>query len=272
MKKKIGIVLALIAIVTITIATYSYLNRKNNGNNITSQNKEEEISIEKEEIKDLLIYIQNDKFYKYDDDYLINIYYSNKKNSVDEIPNYNKIDFSIVSYYLNSGNDICQVKNKEITSEEVELYVKKVYGPDVLYEEVEEGTVFNFEDGKYLLKNTICDEESPLLEDNVKTIIIKALKNDNEIKIYQKMAYIFKRTRTNEDQSKQEYYTFLTGFDVSGIPVYSDVPLEEVDLKNINTDDFNTYIYTFKKASDGKYYFSSVEPAASNKPQRLYEE
>lgn len=78
MKKKIGIFLVLIAIIVISVTTYSYLANKDSKNTI-NQNDEEEISLKSEELKDLLKYIQNDKIYKYDSDYLINIYYSNQK-------------------------------------------------------------------------------------------------------------------------------------------------------------------------------------------------
>lgn len=271
MKKKIGIFLVLIAIIVISVTTYSYLANKD-GKNAINQNDEEEISLKSEELKDLLKYIQNDKIYKYDSDYLINIYYSDQKTNINEMPNHNKINFAIAMHYLDSNTDICQLKNVELTSEEVASYIKEVYGPDVIYEEVEEGNLFNFKDGKYTLKLTNCDEDDNLFEDDIKTVVTKATKKESEIKVYQKMAYIFKRTRINEDQSKTEYYTFLTGFDVSGIPVYSDVPLEDVDSKDITIDDFNTYIFTFKKESDSKYYFYSVEPSSSNKPQKLYEE
>ena len=143
--------------------------------------------------------------------------------------------------------------------------IKELYGPDLIYQVPSFGVEFTYENEKFKIHNNNCDNENYIeSNDFILTNIIKKDMTEEEITFYQKIAYVSEVIFTDENNSVKTYYSFYKDFD-SDKPVYEKIEVSDVLNQDITSDKFSTYIFKFKKASDGKYYFYSSEPLQNDK-------
>ena len=102
MKNKNWLFFVILAFVLFVAAIIVYITKNNNGNNdVPNDNK---VNVSEQELALMQDIISNNDLYKYAGSYVHNVYYANKKVSVNEISNYEFIDFAI---------EYNRMKNKE---------------------------------------------------------------------------------------------------------------------------------------------------------------
>ena len=93
MKNKKGLFFVILAFVLFAAVIIIYINKNNNVNSdVPNDNK---VNVSEEELELMQDIISNNDLYKYAGSYVRNVYYANKEISVNEISNYEFIDFAI---------------------------------------------------------------------------------------------------------------------------------------------------------------------------------
>lgn len=152
----------------------------------------------------------------------INIYYTDKKVTSQDIDNLTAYKIAMLQVYYDKNINI--FKNiREVSADEIELKVKETFGKDYKFEHKTYTSCPNFtydvNNKKYVPNNTPCGTEGG--PDNIKRIV-KALKKDNNIEIYvrvlflgdmeeNKLVYYEDYNKTKRVEQVNEYYgdTFL---------------------------------------------------------------
>lgn len=263
MKNKNWLFFVILAFVLFAVAIIVYITKNNNGNNDVPNDNE--VNVSEQELALMQDIISNNDLYKYAGSYVRNIYYNNKKTSVNEIPNYEFIDFAIEYNRMKNKEKVCNTSTEEKNVEEINQLIKELYGPDLIYQVPASGVEFTYENEKFKIHNNSCDDGNYVeSNDFILTNIIKKNMTEEEITFYQKIAYVSEVIFTDEDNSVKTYYSFYKDFD-SDKPVYEKIEVSAIFNQDITSDKFSTYVFKFKKASDGKYYFYSSEPLQDDK-------
>lgn len=263
MKNKKGLFFVILAFVLFAAVIIIYINKNNNVNSdVPNDNK---VNVSEEELELMQDIISNNDLYKYAGSYVRNVYYANKEISVNEISNYEFIDFAIEYNRMKNKEKVCNTSTEEKPVEEIKQMIKELYGPDLIYQVPSFGVEFTYENEKFKIHNNNCDNENYIeSNDFILTNIIKKDMTEEEITFYQKIAYVSEVIFTDENNSVKTYYSFYKDFD-SDKPVYEKIEVSAIFNQDITSDKFSTYIFKFKKASDGKYYFYSSEPLQNDK-------
>ena len=263
MKNKKGLFFVILAFVLFATAIVIHITKNNNDNSdVPNDNK---VNVSEQELAFMQDIISNNDLYKYAGSYVRNVYYANKKTSVNEISNYEFIDFAIEYNRMKSKEKVCNTSTEEKNVEEINQMIKELYGPDLIYQVPASGVEFTYENEKIKIHNNNCDNGNYIeSNDFILTNIIKKDMTEEEITFYQKIAYVSEVIFTDEDSSVKTYYSFYKNFD-SDKPVYEKIEVSDVLNQDITSDKFSTYVFKFKKASDGKYYFYSSEPLQNDK-------
>ena len=278
-RKSKGLIITLIIIIAVLLGVIGYfVYDKYLTDNTTVENntkgdkntvKGEELSLSNDVVVELekkLASIHNycivyDYFYTGNDVYTSTI---SNDDKIDSVINYldlyssykdSKL-FNNAYYYVLSDETVTNIKET----------IKDLFGKD---QEFNPGTSYTsssaiiYVDGKYLLAQNGCGFEG----NRALSFTDKAIKTDDEIKIYKVVGYYFPTGYNEAAKNKSILTTDKDGNNIiaskTSNKTATDWMTTEWDyfteqLKN-NADQFDSYVFTFKLDSTGNYYFYSSE-------------
>ena len=201
MKNKKGLFFVILAFVLFAAVIIIYINKNNNVNSdVPNDNK---VNVSEEELELMQDIISNNDLYKYAGSYVRNVYYANKEISVNEISNYEFIDFAIEYNRMKNKEKVCNTSTEEKPVEEIKQMIKELYGPDLIYQVPSFGVEFTYENEKFKIHNNNCDNENYIeSNDFILTNIIKKDMTEEEITFYQKIAYVSEVIFTDENNQE----------------------------------------------------------------------
>lgn len=287
----IFIITAIILIIA-GICCYNVLNENNESKevttnaNVTNVEVAEEMSLDDETVQTLYSYVNGaqSSLYKYetvnkstiDNDLVLKMAYNYLANTNENLYKHEEgyVSEGIGTYtgdYIEKdliAEGANTVFGKEINYQDEEFYIKDETMMQSKHSEYEsEKLSYNSEKENYELIS--FDSESYT---DVKEIVEKALKYNDKIEIYVKPIFWYCDMANEINTTDLDHvYTYLyESFDydnfefVNEIGILKDEDIEEIKeedlISEINSDELNTYKYTFElDESTGNYYFSSFE-------------
>lgn len=146
---------------------------------------------------------------------------------------------------------------------------KAFWGPDIEYksgdfiegESFPCGTPYKYDEkSKAYWGSNACGGDGP---GGIRSLVTKVEKNDNQINVYISAAKLFSESDLDSESNSENEYIFdasATGYTKDDYIWYGNI--DNIDLafkKLVESKKLNTYKFTFKKQSDGKYYVYSGE-------------
>lgn len=168
---------------------------------------------------------------------------------------------AVIGLYGLIQNQTVKKNTISFTRDEVIESIRGILGPTVIYNDVQNISVefmqFKYENGQYIgVKKEVNAPTSEIL-----TNTIQSTKENNEITITVKMAYVLPDTQL-EHPSYLLYNQISIPY-IDGISPISNIYVPSFDTKNIDIrpyyDELYTYKFTFTLHRDGNYYFASVK-------------
>lgn len=264
-----SLIAALIVIIFLLSLTVGYFMYNNYylKDNTKETNKEEELSLNDARVIDIenkidSLSYKNSYFYEGEKINSSDINYSSKIAITIKFLN---IDFS------NSETEIYDVGNNnsltgyKLTDENIEIItenLKNIFGPDEKFiaELTKSDCNIGIKDNDYIVEGDCEYEPSYVTLDTLQ----KAIKNDNDIKVYKKIGYIL------YSDFHPEIKGSVLSTDTKGKNTIAQINDNNSYLNSRefykekmeeNIDEFDTYIFTFKLDEKGNYYFYSSEKA-----------
>ena len=208
---------------------------------------EEEIDPENKKVVELMTLIQGKdqlKKHSYKPEYLDSFYYKTT-NGIKMKNVENDILLKMLWFNLKDSKDKTEIEGGfTVSVDTFKSMYKKLFGESIEFSKNTTSTTanaclkvnYNTKNDNYEFFNT-CKESS---KTEVLPVIVKAVKSDKEIRIYQKVAVI----NNNNLYKDLDLRTRITN-------QFQEDRIKEYPL--------NTYIFTFKVNSKGEYYFYKVE-------------
>jgi hypothetical protein len=261
MKNFLIIVLMVVIVIVTGCGVYYQIDRFNKKDETKevkpkTEEKVEELDVDSEEVTKIMrnMNLVNDISKILAGDYEVGYFYLKDSYKETEIDNAIKLIIAL------NNTDLSQLstENDEITlnADEVKTTIKKIFGPNFTYTDVErlEGCnliTFDSQNNNYNIKKLKCNKNDT---STYKTKIMHAKKYNDRIEIEEKAIYINSQLLDDGNTVYNIYKQNKKDMIAEGVKLNIDSK-EEYEKYFENTD---TYKYIFK-IEDGNYYFESVE-------------
>lgn len=260
-----SLVAAVVILIILVLALGGYIvyDKILSTDNINKEDKREETKDENKEldVNSNIVKELDKKYLITGDFYPVDIYYLEDTVNVEKMSNQEKVDYLarigfVKEGTVNQGNSI-----ETISEEEYNAGYKKLYGPDQkiiqLKEEEANCLIYWFDSTNHMYKRSQGCGYGP--GPSHQKYIASASKEGEYISINIK-AYYDLSSKTDDSIPVGEKYIipYNNDFDTSN----RNMPVDSFDEKEVNSeygDYLETHKITFKKASDGEYYFYSTE-------------
>lgn len=228
-----------------------------NETNITNVQKTEELDINSELVQKLYNYILKDN------DCVETIAYQSQKITIENLENQVKI----MTIFENIDNSVANSTRKEtldygavlthyyFKEETIENKAREIFGNDIV---ITHESISNlksmydvaYNNGTYEKTDILQGGGGFLWEDSTEKLI-RAEKNGDEIYLYDKYIHVVR------DENNYNINNVYNASDRK-VLLASDLPISSINIDTIKN--VNTFKHTFKKNSDGSYYWYSTEP------------